>query len=70
MSDWIAAVSLSATTAESASASENGCIESVNPVFRDELLNREILDSLKPAQALIDTWREHYSAVRPYPALQ
>jgi hypothetical protein len=39
-------------------------------VFRDELLNREILDSLKPAQALIDTWREHYSAVRPYPALQ
>ena len=48
---------------------ENGYIESFNGRLRDELLNREIFDTLREAQVLIERWRREYNHVRPHSAL-
>ncbi len=37
--------------------------------FRDELLNGEVLYTLREAQILIEKWRRHYDTVRPHSAL-
>ncbi len=54
---------------EAGSPWENGYNESFNGKLRDELLNREILYSLKEAQVLIEQWRRHYNEVRPHSSL-
>ena len=48
---------------------ENGYIESFNGKLRDELLNVEILDTLREARVLIERWRRHYNTVRPHSSL-
>ena len=48
---------------------ENGYIESFNGKLRDELLNREVLSTLREAQILIEWWRREYNQVRPHSAL-
>jgi len=44
---------------------ENGFIESFNGKLRDELLAREVFDTLLEANVLIERWRKAYSTVRP-----
>ena len=34
-----------------------------------ELLNGEIIYTLKEAQVLIESWRRHYNAIRPHSSL-
>ena len=41
-------------------------VESFNAHLRDELLNGEIFYTLKEAQIVIESWRQHYNAVRPH----
>ena len=48
---------------------ENGYVESLNGKLRDELLDREIFDTLLEAQVLVERWRVHYNRVRPHSAL-
>jgi putative transposase len=48
---------------------ENGYIESFNGKLRDELLKREVFDTLFEAQVLIERWRHEYNAVRPHSSL-
>ena len=48
---------------------ENGYIESFNGKFRDEFLNRELLDTVLEAKVLTQRWRKHYNTVRPHSAL-
>lgn len=48
---------------------ENGYVESLNGRLRDELLNRESLETLPEARVLIERWREHDNTVRPHSAL-
>jgi transposase InsO family protein len=48
---------------------ENGCIESFNGKLRDELLDREIFDTLLEAKVLIERWRGEYNTVRPHSSL-
>jgi len=48
---------------------ENGYCESFNGKLRDECLKLEIFYSLKEAQVVIGTWRDHYNRVRPHSAL-
>jgi hypothetical protein len=48
---------------------ENGYIESFNGKFRDEFLNRELLDTLLEARVLTARWRRHYNTERPHSAL-
>ncbi len=53
---------------EPSSPWENGCIESFNGRMGDELLNREILHTVKEVQILIEQWRREYSMLRPHNA--
>jgi putative transposase len=48
---------------------ENGYNESFNGKLRDELLNREIFNTLFEAQVLIERWRPHYNHRRPHSSL-
>ena len=54
---------------EGGSPWENGCCESVNARFRDDLLNDEICYTLKEAKIIIKQWRQHYNRKRPHSAL-
>ncbi len=66
---WIAAVGARTAFIEPGSSWENGYIESFDARLRDELLNGEIVYTLKEARGLIEAWRCHYNAIRPHGSL-
>ena len=67
--DWISAVGAKTAYIEPGSPWENGCCESFNARFRDEMLNGEVFYSLREAQILIEQWKRHYNTKRPHSAL-
>jgi transposase InsO family protein len=66
---WLHEVGVQTLFIEPGSPWENGYIESFNGKLRDELLNREIFDTLLEAQVLIEGWRKEYNQVRPHSSL-
>ena len=48
---------------------ENDYVESFNGKLRDELLNREVFETLREAQLLTERWRREYNQIRPHSAL-
>jgi len=66
MQEWIAAVGAKTAYIASGSPWKNGFIESFNARLRDELLDGEIFYSLAEARIVIESWRRHYNAERPY----
>ncbi len=48
---------------------ENGYIESFNGKLRDELLDREVFETLWEVQVLSEQWRNEYNHERPHSAL-
>jgi putative transposase len=48
---------------------ENGYAESFHSKFRDEFLDRELLENLRAAQAQTAAWREDYNHHRPHSSL-
>ena len=48
---------------------ENGYLESFNGKLRDELLAREVFDTLLEAKVPIARWRRHYKTTRPHSSL-
>jgi putative transposase len=48
---------------------ENGYIESFNGKLRDELLNREVFDTILEAKVLTEEYRWEYNTVRPHSSL-
>ncbi len=66
---WLKTLSVKPLYIEPGSPWENGYVESFNGKLRDELLNRELFDTLKEAQVLIENWRLEYNTVRPHSAL-
>jgi transposase InsO family protein len=48
---------------------ENGYLESFNGKLRDELLAREVFDTLLEAKVLIERWRKASNTVRPHSSL-
>lgn len=62
-------LSVKALYIEPGSPWENGYIESFNGKLRDELLNREIFDTLLEAQVLVERWRREYNTIRPHSSL-
>jgi Integrase core domain len=48
---------------------ENGYIESFNGKLRDELLDREIFDTLWEAKVLVACWRREYNQIRQHGSL-
>jgi putative transposase len=66
---WIAGVGAQTAYIEPGSPWENGYCESFNSKLRDELLNIEVFTSLREAEVLIESWRQHFNTVRPHSAL-
>ena len=67
--DWIRAVGSKPATIEPGSPWENGYVESFNARLRDELLNGEILCSLRKAEVILERRRRHTNTVRPHASL-
>lgn len=67
--DWLAKVGITTLYIEPGSPRENGYAESFNGNLRDELLNGEILSSVKEAKVLVESWRRHYNSRRPHSAM-
>jgi len=63
---WLNRLDVKTLFIEPGSPWENGYIESFNGKFRDELLNREILDILLEAQVVVEIWRKEYNQLRPH----
>jgi transposase InsO family protein len=66
---WLQRVGVRTLFIERGSPWENGYNESFNGKLRDELLDREIFNSLREAEVLIERWRRHYNTARPHSAL-
>jgi putative transposase len=67
---WLGRLGVNTLFIEPGSPWENGYIESFNGKLRDELLNREIFDTLKEAKVLIEQWRKEYNQIRPHSSLK
>jgi putative transposase len=67
--DWLDRVGVRTLYIEPGSPWENGYIESFNGKLRDELLEREIFDTLLEAKVLIERWRQEYNTIRPHSSL-
>jgi putative transposase len=67
--DWLETLEVKPLYIEPGSPWENGYVESFHGKLRDELLNREIFDTLWEAHVLLEQWRREYNAVRPHSAL-
>ena len=67
--DWLSRVGVKTLYIEPGSPWENGYIESFNGKLRDELLNREIFETLQEAKVLIEGWRQEYNTFRPHSSL-
>jgi len=66
---WLKRNQIGTLFIEPGSPWENGYIESFNGKLRDELLQREVFDTLFEAQVLIESWRHEYNTVRPHSSL-
>ena len=67
--EWQGRVGVKTLSIELGSPRENGYIESFNGQLRDELLDREIFDTLLEAKVLTERWRQGYNTVRPHSSL-
>ena len=67
--EWLKKMEVKPTYIEPGSPWENGYNESFNGKLRDELLDRELFDTLHEAQVLIERWRVHYNTKRPHSSL-
>ena len=66
---WLKRQGVDTLFIEPGSPWENGYIESFNGKLRNELLNREIFDTLYESQVLIERWRIEYNTIRPHSSL-
>ena len=67
--DWLGRLGVQTVYIEPGSPWENGYIESFNGKMRDELLNREVFDTIVEAKVLVERWRVEYNQVRPHSSL-
>jgi len=67
--EWLGRIGVKTLFIEPGSPWENGYIESFNGKLRDELLDREIFDTLLEANVLTERWRQEYNTVRPHSSL-
>lgn len=66
---WLERVGVRTLYIEPGSPWENGYIESFNGKLRDELLDREVFDTMLEAKVLVERWRREYNTVRPHSSL-
>ena len=66
---WLNRLGVKTLFIEPGSPWENGYIESFNGKLRDELLDREVFNTLEEAKVLIEQWRKEYNRIRPHSSL-
>lgn len=66
---WLKLVDVKTLYITPGSPWENGYIESFNGKLADELLEREVFDTLHEAKVLIERWRVQYNTIRPHGSL-
>ena len=66
---WLTRLGVKTLFIEPGSPWENGYIESFNGKMRDELLDREIFNTLTEAKVLINQWKREYNQIRPHSAM-
>ena len=66
---WIVGQGIGTALIEPGKPWQNGVTESFNGKFRDECLSLEWFRSRVEAKVIIETWRQHYNAVRPHSSL-
>ncbi len=66
---WLKTLRIRPLYIEPGSPWENGYIESFHDKLRDELLNREIFDTMWEARVLLAQWRREYNTIRPHSSL-
>jgi putative transposase len=66
---WLQRVGVKTIFINPGSPWENGFIESFNGKLRDELLNREVFESMAEAKVIIENWRLDYNENRPHSSL-
>ena len=66
---WLARVGARTLFIEPGSPWENGYVQSFNGKMRDELLNRELFDSLLEERVLTERLRREYNQLRPHSSL-
>lgn len=69
MKAWITGVGAKTASVEKASPWEHGYVEIFNAKLRDGLLKREVFNTLRAAEVLIEEWRQHDNPVRPHSSL-
>jgi putative transposase len=67
--EWITAVGAKTAYITMGSPWENGYVESFNARLRDELFDGEIFYTWREAQIIIESWRRHFSTIRPHASL-
>ena len=66
---WLSSLGVKTLFIEPGSPWENGYVESFIGKMRDELLNREVFDTLAEAKVVVERWRHEYNRIRPHSAL-
>ncbi|MCG3774538.1 MAG: hypothetical protein JW395_1361 [Nitrospira sp.] len=66
---WLARVGRQTLRITPGSPWENGSIESLTGMVRDDLLDRKRLDTLWDVTVVVKRWRHTDTAIRPYSAL-
>jgi len=66
---WLFRVGVKTLYIEPGSPWENGYIEGFNGKLRDELLDRELFETLEEAEVMTESWRVEYNTIRPHSSL-
>jgi putative transposase len=66
---WIVGQDIETALIDPGKPWQNGATESFNGKFRDECLSLEWFRSRAEAKVVIETWRQHFNAVRPHSSL-
>src|SRR6185437_6489604 len=66
---WIVTQGIGTALIEPGKPWQNGVTDSFNGKFRDECISLEWLRSRAEARVIIESWRQHFNAVRPHSSL-
>lgn len=67
--EWLSEMDIAPMYITPGSPWENGFVESFNGTMANELLNRELFDTLEEAKVLLARWVREYNTKRPHSAL-
>jgi transposase InsO family protein len=67
--EWLERLGVGTLFIEPGSPWENGYVESFNGKLRDELLDREVFNTLREVQVLVEQYRQTYNRIRPHSSL-